>query len=410
MNRCFPILALLALLAWPAAGQKISEIPETNYLADVDNLYWLSKVGPGYASRRMPWGTLRSNVNTGLRLTNFAATVEGRGAQMLRFYGGERLTLLSLDQTDDSGTGIWFSDDGEPYWQIRAETGSMPLDFLSASSNAVFGLTQDSNVIVYAGSIGIGTNSPQAKLHIVDGSANSSPGMRLQNDVQKWETLVNGAGNDEWILYDVNNAKAPIRVYPNQNNGLLTVTNNCVGINYPSPNQQLCIGGSLYVSGNSVATFFYGSGLVDPAQTTSRVIVGHNTGIGMFTGSGTVQRVIIDTNGLVGIGITTPTSKLHIAGDLAIAGTYTATGTTGNTGITNQVAGSVNFAALAQTLYVTNAHATNGVLAFATVNTADTTALSCAAIPASPAAGVLALKLNAAATAETRVSFLIIKP
>jgi hypothetical protein len=83
--------------------------------------------------------------------------------------------------------------------------------------------------------------------------------------------------------------------------------------------------------------------------------------------------------------------------------TYTASGTTGAQTINKQVF-SVNFAASATTLVVTNSlvAATSGILC--TVNTNDTTMKTVLAVPAS---GSLTITSNAAATAETRVTCMI---
>jgi hypothetical protein len=415
----FPRVIILALgLAVTANAQRISELPETNYLADVDSLYWLSKEDTGYASRRVLWGLLRSNVNTGLSLTNMPETVETRNAQILRFWGGQRLTLLSLDETDDSGTGIWFSDDGVPYWQIRAETDSQPLEIRNVGSNAVFSVTQTSNIIVHAGSLGIGTNDPQSRIDIVDLSANSSPGIRIGNDAQAWTMRTYGAEFDQWELLDVVNSKVPFKVYPNSGNNTLVCSNTMVGIGTASPSTYLDIIPLGNSAGMRIAT---ANATIDPAfQMTVISSTDWKCGIDNSDGDkfkisnsstlGSADAItLVPTSLRCGLATTNPVALLHVNGDIAITGTYIAAGTTGNTN-TAKVAGSVNFAVAAQTLYVTNAHATNGVLAFATLNTADATATSCAAIPANPAAGVLALILNAAATAETRVSFLIIKP
>jgi len=79
----------------------------------------------------------------------------------------------------------------------------------------------------------------------------------------------------------------------------------------------------------------------------------------------------------------------------------TPTATTGAQTI-NTLNGSVNFAAAAQTIVVTNSQATVQSGCIATVQTDDTTAKSCIA---TCAAGAITLKLNAAATAETKVFF-----
>lgn len=96
--------------------------------------------------------------------------------------------------------------------------------------------------------------------------------------------------------------------------------------------------------------------------------------------------------------------QLGTGGQLKCDKTITAGGTTGNQTI-NKMAGSVNFAAAADTLTVTNSLVTTSSVIVATVATSDATMRSITAVAAS---GSFALTSPAAATAETRVNFLVI--
>lgn len=84
--------------------------------------------------------------------------------------------------------------------------------------------------------------------------------------------------------------------------------------------------------------------------------------------------------------------------------TITAGGTTGAQTI-NKIAGSVNFAAAASSLVVTNSLVTTNSVIIATVGTNDATMTSVQVVAG---AGSFTLHANAAATAETRVDFLVI--
>lgn len=90
--------------------------------------------------------------------------------------------------------------------------------------------------------------------------------------------------------------------------------------------------------------------------------------------------------------------------NFTLSKTSTAGGTTGAQTI-NKPAGSVNFAAAATSLVVTNSLVTASSVIIATVATNDATMKSVAAVAG---AGSFTLHANAAATAETRVSFLVI--
>lgn len=94
----------------------------------------------------------------------------------------------------------------------------------------------------------------------------------------------------------------------------------------------------------------------------------------------------------------------YFGGDVQLNKTITAGGTTGAQTI-NKNAGSVNFAASATSLVVTNNKVTANSVIIATVATNDSTMKSVSAVAAS---GSFTLYANAAATAETRVNFLVI--
>ena len=97
-------------------------------------------------------------------------------------------------------------------------------------------------------------------------------------------------------------------------------------------------------------------------------------------------------------------TKCQIYGDLILDKTITAAGTTGAQTI-NKTCGSVNFAAAATSLVVTNSRVTTSSVIVATVATNDSTMKTVLAVPAS---GSFTLYANAAATAETRVNWIVI--
>lgn len=97
------------------------------------------------------------------------------------------------------------------------------------------------------------------------------------------------------------------------------------------------------------------------------------------------------------------TAANYFAGDVQLGKTVTAGGTTGAQTI-NKTVGTVNFAAAATSLVVTNSLVTANSIITATVGTNDTTMKSVAVVAA---AGSFTLHANAAATAETRVNFCV---
>lgn len=97
------------------------------------------------------------------------------------------------------------------------------------------------------------------------------------------------------------------------------------------------------------------------------------------------------------------TAPNYFAGDLQLGKTITAAGTTGARTI-NQTSGSVNFAAAATSLVVTNSLATTSSVILCTVATNDATMKTVLVVAA---AGSFTIHANAAATAETRVNFIV---
>ena len=100
-----------------------------------------------------------------------------------------------------------------------------------------------------------------------------------------------------------------------------------------------------------------------------------------------------------------PTTQEQYSKKPATSATLTPAATVGAQTI-NKAAGSVNFAAAAQSLIVTNSFVEVDSLVFAQVEGADATATS---VRVTRATGSFTLTLNAAATAETRVAFYVVR-
>lgn len=97
-------------------------------------------------------------------------------------------------------------------------------------------------------------------------------------------------------------------------------------------------------------------------------------------------------------------ANLSLAGSLVLDSTITPPLTVGDQTI-NTATGTVNFAALATTLTVTNSLVTADSIVLAVVRTNDATA---AIKNVEPTAGAFTINLAAAATAETSVGFVVI--
>lgn len=155
-----------------------------------------------------------------------------------------------------------------------------------------------------------------------------------------------------------------------------------------SGNYDYNIGASLFLgsSGSAAApTFSFGSS----TDTNTGMYRVSEDQIG-FTAGGTLRATINTTDLILTVGLTLPK-------------TITAGGTTGAQTI-NKTSGSVNFAAAATSLVVTNSLCTTSSVIHCTIATNDATAANVKAVAA---AGSFTIYLSTAPTAETRVNFLL---
>ena len=140
---------------------------------------------------------------------------------------------------------------------------------------------------------------------------------------------------------------------------------------------------------------------VDTNVAGGNLTIFPGTGTGNAAGSTLALQAPIPVGS--GTGAQTQTTFLGLNGTtgMNLYRTVTAAGTTGAQTI-NKPAGSVNFAAAATTLVVTNSFATTTSLIFLTPQTADAT---CESFAITRASGSFTITANAACTAETAVAF-----
>lgn len=129
------------------------------------------------------------------------------------------------------------------------------------------GASKSAITIAQSGNVGIGTNDPQVKLHVADLAANSNPEVRISNDAQAWALRTMGALYDRFeIGYDVNNNKTPFWIAAGQNDNLLVLTNNRIGIGTGSPGASLDVYGNIRGSHGSATC---STGVVTVATSAS---------------------------------------------------------------------------------------------------------------------------------------------
>ena len=186
--------------------------------------------------------------------------------------------------------------------------------------------------ITSAGNVGIGTTSPDSKLHLKDTASNSIVQTTWENDARKWSFGVHGGLSDAINLYDHTASASRFTVLSDGN----------VGIGETGPAYRLHIDGANVSSGGGLANLCLvdrtayngtlpGAGITFRGEYTSggnttnfATIQGikenttsgnYNTALRFTTranGSNLTEQMRITSAGKVGIGTTAPQKKFHV--------------------------------------------------------------------------------------------------
>jgi hypothetical protein len=252
---------------------------------------------------------------------------------------GELITRMGINYAINGGDGVTqYAIDGakkSPFIELNAENGSIALygehgtggNWRFSTATSKLGLLVDMN-----GNVGIGTSSPTSILEIAGNSSNV-PIVRIKGENDLNPTLrLNEGGNwqggfmkyipvsNSFVIgaHDANNKS--------ETDDLLAIainrTNGDVGIGTTSPNQKLNVFDgniSLKVASNSNT-----QGLLFQNSGSSYVWAIQRTGVSsadlQFNGGASsdpnslATRVVFKNNGNVGIGTSTPDSKLTVKG------------------------------------------------------------------------------------------------
>jgi len=236
--------------------------------------------------------------NVGINNTSPAAKLHTVGEGIVNIV--QSSNTVSYTQYYTSSTGAGGSSDG-------LTVGLNVLDglvFLREAANLILGTNNTERMrITSAGNVGIGTTSPQVELHVKGNNGwgevraegqtfASGHGASLEFYSEGTALADIYASTDKHLYFRTNGTTERMRILANGN----------VGIGVTSPNEKLQVGGNInaYINGGIDA------GLFASTSAGSTTIALRSNGVTHFNG------------GNVGIGTTSPTEKLHVAGDIAI--------------------------------------------------------------------------------------------
>jgi hypothetical protein len=217
-----------------------------------------------------------------------------------------------------SGSNITVTDPTGPVPTVALSTNVDVAGTLDVTSLGTF----DASVTV-AGNVGIGTDSPSAKLHTVgSGLFSSASYVEVgvdQTDSGKISMGVTSSSADGFI--NVGNTGAghvatdpSIKFLTNSSEKMRITNTGNVGIGTATPSEKLDVIGNAEVSGN----FQFTGGVTHYIKTMSGGSDASPIVFRMWDGSQNVDVMTLKENGNVGIGTTSPAQKLDVVGKISL--------------------------------------------------------------------------------------------
>ncbi len=164
------------------------------------------------------------------------------------------------------------------------------------------------------GNVGIGTTSPQQKLHVFGGAA----GIEIDSSTNEASLHFDNSTTTSSIKLANNDLKTEL----GGSERMRILANGNVGIGTTSPTRALDVS----KSGSTILANFKNTGgtssfisLGNTSSTADQIRLGSN-GTALTLSTNYAEKMRIDSTGNVGIGTTSPTDKLHVNGDVRVDG------------------------------------------------------------------------------------------
>ena len=205
-------------------------------------------------------------------------------------------------------------------WTIGASTQvNQPVLVLRRANenNNAIALNSDGNSYFNGGNVGIGTTAPDEDLHIegsdglvaakIENTTSGDSALKLENTVGQFVI-----SNQNGCLNTLDNTSGT------PNSRMIIDPSGNVGIGTASPVHTLDIKGSARIERDGASALLQ---FTDTGVNSRWIgIVDNTSNFAIYGTDGITQELTIDENGNVGIGTTSPESKLHVKGDIILSG------------------------------------------------------------------------------------------
>jgi len=250
-----------------------------------------------------------NNVGIGTTSPNHKLQVEGGSAE----------SIINLTTTGyANGLDIIEGTDGHAAIWLRENS------YMHFGTNGVERMR-----ITSSGNVGIGTTSPLYKLDVASGNSSNAFGLSLSGTA-RLKMYADGTYN-----YYAAQSGQSHRFTTTGGAEFLIANGGNVGIGTTSPGQKLDVSGNIrgnnfYANDSSVPSFYMerGDGLPQPVirlvKSNDNLLIGHNAidEVIFYDDAGEAMR--LDGSGNLGIGTTSPTYKLDVAGNIRVDSTSVA--------------------------------------------------------------------------------------
>ena len=226
-------------------------------------------------------------------------------SEKLQIYEGGNTAYKSYTNTNAGAILTSYQSTFSPFTKttdlVAGSDGTVPSEIRFLTRESGVSTVDERMRITSGGNVGIGTTSPADKLEILGN-------IRLRQSLSNAETVyistnARGGGTND----------ADLRLGNSNNGDILTISNANVGIGTVSPGAKLHVDGDVLIkSGEYISWGTVGATSIEGSTASNKLQFRTNSS----------DRMIINSSGNVGIGTTSPDSKLHVESSSAAGANF----------------------------------------------------------------------------------------